>query len=118
MVGGFMELRELILSTLAEIEEELVSPLAIEEEKVLELPQESMNAIHEEEVFPETTVTSKGEEVLFLEGMRERLLVLCEGLQSPEVVNLEAKLEITLHFLTYLLATIEQRLGCYEKGVA
>jgi hypothetical protein len=118
MVGGFMELRELILSTLAELEEEVVHTSSIEEEKVLELPQETINAIHEEEILSETTVTSRGEEVLFLEGMRERLLVLCEGLQSPEVVNLEAKLEITLHFLTYLLATIEQRLGCYEKGIA
>ena len=114
-----MELRELILSTLAEIEEELVSPLAIEEERNVEpLVEEPLvqSPLETHEVAT-TTPLVVNDEVLFLEGTRERLLVLFEGLQSPDVVKLEDKMDLTLDFLAYFLATIEQRLECYEKGI-
>ncbi len=45
-----------------------------------------------------------------LEGIRERLLVLFEGFQSQNNVQIEAKIDMTLNFLEYLLATIDNRL--------
>lgn len=119
-----MELRELILSTLAEIEEELVppsSPPQEEESKVL-LPEEELclspieTTFHEREEVPEEKPLQ--DEPLFLEAIRERLLVLFEGLQSPDVVNLEDKMEITLNFLEYLLASTEERLSRIKEEIA
>jgi len=37
-------------------------------------------------------------------------LVLFEGFQSPNNVNIEAKVDLTLNFFEYLLATIDNRL--------
>ncbi len=50
------------------------------------------------------------DEGVFLENVRERILVLFEGLQSCDDENINTKLDITLNFLEYLLAKIEQRL--------
>jgi len=47
----------------------------------------------------------------FLEDIRERLLILFYGLQSPNTQNLEIKLDVTLNFLEYLLAKIEEKLN-------
>jgi hypothetical protein len=45
-----------------------------------------------------------------LEGIRERLLVLFEGFQSPNNAQIEAKVDLTLNFFEYLLGTIDNRL--------
>jgi len=42
--------------------------------------------------------------------MRERIHVLFEGFQSPNNANIEAKVDLTLNFLEYLLSSIEVRL--------
>ena len=46
----------------------------------------------------------------FLKQIRERLLVLFDGLQSPNTENLEIKLDVTLNFLEYLLSKIDEKL--------
>jgi hypothetical protein len=46
----------------------------------------------------------------FLKKVRERLLVLFDGLQSPNTQNLDIKLDITINFLEYLLAKIDEKL--------
>ncbi len=46
----------------------------------------------------------------FLENIRERILVLFEGLQTKDDKNLDKKLDMTLNFLQFLLAAIEKRL--------
>ncbi|MDH5465378.1 MAG: hypothetical protein OEW60_07075 [Thiovulaceae bacterium] len=46
----------------------------------------------------------------FLEDLRERILVLFEGLQSPNNTNVEAKVDLTLNFLEHLLAQIDTQL--------
>lgn len=50
----------------------------------------------------------------FLEDLRERILVLFEGFQSPNNKNIEAKLDLTLNFLEHLLAKIDHELD--NKG--
>ena len=47
----------------------------------------------------------------FLEELRDKLLILFAGLQSPNTQNLEIKLDVTLNFLEYLLAKIEEKLN-------
>lgn len=46
----------------------------------------------------------------FLSMQREKLLVLFEGLLSPEVKDLEKKLELTLRYLQFQLSEIDKRL--------
>ena len=107
-----MELKELILSTLEELDEKIVEDgvqaearLKAEEERV-EL--EILQGISEQE--KDEPSGSESDEVAFLTHSRERMLVLFEGLQATETKNIEAKLDITLNFLEYYLATIEERL--------
>ncbi|WP_051420675.1 CiaD-like domain-containing protein [Helicobacter pametensis] len=47
----------------------------------------------------------------FLSVQREKLLLLFEGLLSPEIENLEDKLELTLRYLQFQLAEIDKRLS-------
>ncbi len=49
-------------------------------------------------------------EEFFLKSIRERILVLFEGLKNTKDDYLEKRLEITITFLEFLLAKIEDRL--------
>jgi len=51
----------------------------------------------------------------FCESMRERILVLFEGFQSPNNKSIEAKVDLTLNFLEYLLAVIDERLETLDN---
>ncbi|MDD2949935.1 MAG: hypothetical protein PHU29_04035 [Sulfuricurvum sp.] len=107
-----MELKDVILSTLAEIEElsthsEPSTNFEVFKEKT-EISQEPV--IHTVPTEVETIHTIRDDEARMLEGIRERLLVLFEGFQSPNNVQIEAKVDLTLNFLEYLLGTIDNRL--------
>lgn len=110
-----MELKDVILSTLAEIEELTGSPETFEDESVqneeLFLSKETTARIPSEISHP-----VREDEMRMLEGIRERLLVLFEGFQSPNNVQLEAKVDLTLNFLEYLLATIDSRLDTIKQS--
>jgi len=80
-----MDLKDTILETLQEIEE---------------------SAISEEELSPATKCDKE-----FLKHIKERILVLFEGLQSPNTENLDVKLDVTLNFLEYLLVKIDEKLS-------
>ena len=54
---------------------------------------------------------------MYLNSIRERLLVLFEGFQAPNNSNIEAKVDMTLNFLEYTLATIDTRVKKLEKEV-
>ena len=47
----------------------------------------------------------------YLENLREKILVLFEGLQSPNINNLDKKLDLTINFLEYILADIDEKLS-------
>jgi hypothetical protein len=80
-----MDLKDTILETLQEIEE---------------------SAISEENFLPSTKCDKE-----FLKHIKERILVLFEGLQSPNTENLDIKLDVTLNFLEYLLVKIDEKLS-------
>ena len=100
-----MELKDVILSTLAEMEDKTET---IETKAPI---QEVFEEIRE--IEPSSSLES---EMLYLSSIRERLLVLFEGFQAPNNTNIEAKVDMTLNFLEYVLSTIDSRVEALEKG--
>jgi hypothetical protein len=123
-----MELKDAILQTLAEIDEVVkLDTTAPSKEEVLVSPSvtqnfspETLKVLSDElpaqtEVAPAPSIASLGaegiaSERLFLSHAKDRLIVLFEGLNTPGVTGLDAKLDLTLNFLEYLLASIDERL--------
>jgi len=114
-----MELKDVILSTLAEMEDvketEVVNPLVASEIPVQPALIEEVVVVLETPV-QEEVVTVVDNEMLYLSSIKERLLVLFEGFQAPNNTNIEAKVDMTLNFLEYTLATIDSRITAIEKG--
>ena len=113
-----MELKDVILSTLAELDEveseSAVSKIVAEPIQIFkEEPNIEPRKSTEELALQKGSVTS--DEKLFLESIQERLLVLFEGFQAPNNVKVEAKVDLTLNFLEYLLATIDNRINVIEN---
>ena len=125
-----MELKDMILSTLKELEEvvpkeeqlQTLQPprkrelerereeVEFEPEPLLEITEE-INAIKAYAMPHEIEDESCHEnQKQFYVNLRERILVLFEGFQSPNNKNIEAKIDLTLNFLEYLLATIDEQL--------
>ena len=109
-----MELKDMILSTLEEIEEELPLVDVKQEEKAHTTFDASIKSIKEPLKSKEVT-SNADHELLFLKSIRERLLVLFEGFQAPNNSNIEAKIDMTLNFLEYTLATLDERVKVLEK---
>ena len=109
-----MELKDVILSTLAEMEEENVSQESQSEELVE--PPVTSHLDTQSDVSLDENNQKVDNELYFLNSIRERLLVLFEGFQAPNNANIEAKIDMTLNFLEYTLATIDERIEKLEKG--
>ena len=122
-----MELKDVILSTLAEIEELTTAPEPAEK-AVVHPKKEEKSPFQEELIAAQKMVVEpvsqiveaihvvRDDEARMLEGIRERLLVLFEGFQSPNNKQIEAKVDLTLNFLEYLLATIDHRLETIKES--
>ena len=108
-----MELKDVVLSTLAEMENE---PLKKEiNKKEIKKENSKIKEIKEDKKV-ESNVDKAESELIYLNSIKERLLVLFEGFQAPNNSNLEAKIDMTLNFLEYILATIESRIDILKKG--
>jgi len=109
-----MELKDVILSTLAEMEDGDVnnSPEVLPQEEKIEKKD-----VIQVDSSPQQEEESLESELIYLNSIRERLLVLFEGFQSPNNTNIEAKVDMTLNFLEYTLATIDSRVHKLEKGM-
>jgi hypothetical protein len=116
-----MELKDMILSTLAELEdvkeetqEEPKEDITTKSSEATPLIKEISNEQEDTQESIPTEISSNesflDEERQFYENIRERILVLFEGFQSPTNKSIEAKVDLTLNFLEYLLATIDERL--------
>lgn len=107
-----MELKDMILSTLAELED-----LNEAKPEVKETKEENKQAVQVELEEDNTSPCgiSLEDEKHFCQSMRERILVLFEGFQSPNNKSIEAKVDLTLNFLEYLLAVIDERLESLDK---
>ncbi len=93
-----MELKDVILSTLQEIDDNISDKNNKSED------------IEETDEIMQTENSRYESEQRFLQTIQERLLVLFEGFQSPNNAKIDAKVDLTLNFLEYLLAMIENRL--------
>ena len=112
-----MELEDAILSTLKEIEDKgkskLLQPKKVKDsfeikEKIQVVQQD--NPIKNVVAPSSSPANNIGDEEIFLKSTREKLLVLFEGFQAPNNTNIEAKIDLTLNYLEYLLASIDSRL--------
>ncbi len=121
-----MELKEAILSTLAELQDSPAANIAESpaspNEEACKKEEDSRGFNHQNtddtlppvstdlyEAESEESGLSLGER-RFLEAIRERILVLFEGMQSPNNRSVEAKVELSLNFFDYLLSVIDERL--------
>ncbi len=120
-----MELKDVILSTLAEMENIKPEKNMIDNIKPIQNSQEKSQKEQKKEYKPEVQnednptpqdERSLSTEMQFLKSMRERLLVLFEGFQAPNNINIEAKIDMTLNFLEYVLVTIDSRVEEIERG--
>ena len=115
-----MELKDVILSTLAEMEETPLKPVSDFEVKETIKPQKEQfsNKIETQtqSLVNELQNSNPDNELMFLSSIRERLLVLFEGFQAPNNTNIEAKVDMTLNFLEYVLVSIDSRIQNIEKG--
>jgi hypothetical protein len=132
MATEVTDMRNIILATLAEIEEDIehnkeeiveLKPLekntkvVIEETKSITTAKLTPVEDNKEQVEDKnlSKILHKLEENIddeggFLLGMRERLLVLFEGLRASKNQRLEKKLNLTISYLEYTLAIIDERL--------
>ena len=72
---------------------------------------QTIQELEENEVFEHLDEKKECDDKEFLKHIKERLLVLFDGLQSPNTQNLDVKLDVTLNFLEYLLAKIDEKLS-------
>ncbi len=104
-----------------------VADEASEFEAVLESAANSQNVAPEFDGVEEIAATAApqkafevevanftGEEI-FLKNLKERVLVLFEGLNATSEENLKDRLSLTLKFLEFVLANVENRLENLQK---
>ncbi|MBZ7935790.1 2-oxoglutarate:acceptor oxidoreductase [Campylobacter sp. B0100352/1] len=98
-----------------EISQDLQDEIITIKEQEIEIPMQSKEsenlsyALEENSHFVSQEPQSFNEEIFF-SNLRERILVLFEGLNSVKKEDLESRLNLTTNFLEFLLANIEDRL--------
>lgn len=117
-----LELKDMILQTLAEIDttNQTIEKIAEEVKETTRYKSMNLPVLDEEprhiSPLPLTEESSVichkevGSEKVFLEHLKERMGVLFDGLQSTEITEKEKKLDLTLNFLEYVLALTQKRL--------
>ncbi len=108
-----MELRDLVLSTLEELDEKIEKEHSIVKDIVADKSLESVEK--KQKIEQKKTAKPKDDdEIAFLKHTKERLQVLFEGLKSEEISHHEEKLDLTLKYLQLLFAQIDQRIEAKE----
>jgi hypothetical protein len=101
MVGETMELKELILSTLEELDEKIKED-GYKETKLSQTLSHVSLVNH---------TSDDSDERAFLLDSKERLEVLFEGLKSEQNQKPEEKLNLVINFLQFYLTEIDKRLS-------
>ena len=109
------QLKDVILSTLAEIQEAPIQNEYVKQPQQKEEIQKQQPKVENKDNFYKEAVEKTNkylneDELLFLNSLRERMLVLFEGFQAPNNNSLESKIDLTLNFLEYVLSTIDTRI--------
>ncbi|KIM10648.1 MAG: hypothetical protein KU37_10185 [Sulfuricurvum sp. PC08-66] len=122
-----MDLKNAILSAISEIEQTALQPkensttkpFSIKEKTKITAPIASHEIAKESFSEIRTQTEAASSPILqeqFLQNLRERILVLFEGFQSPNNVQLEAKIDLMLNFLEHLLAHIDSELEKLKRS--
>ncbi|MDQ7045976.1 MAG: hypothetical protein Q9M32_08690 [Sulfurimonas sp.] len=85
-----MELKDVIMSTLAEMEETQAKAISqnFEIKEKISIKEEIASPKEQETIIEEKNVDSSQSELLYLSSIKERLLVLFEGFQAPNNTNI------------------------------
>lgn len=83
----------------------------IEYENLQKLEEDSKN-LKEHEEINSVNILSQEE---FLQKIKERILVLFEGLNNFDRGDIEARVELSLKFMEFLLANIDKRISDIQK---
>jgi len=65
---------------------------------------------------PKADAASRSDEEQFLRNLKERILVMFEGFNSPKNQNIDAKVDLTINFLEYLLSVTDERLDAINAS--
>lgn len=111
-----MKLEDLAKSVADEISAEL------EQEKV-EIPPQMVQKINDnvdniaqiKQELNQIDESNSTKEQIFLQNTKERILVLFEGLNETSKGDINLRLDLTVKFLEFLLANIENRLDEMRK---
>ena len=122
-----MEIKDAIISTLAEIEN-ITNEVVAETKKAKPAPQQKVtkkvapNSKSNGKVVAKPAQPQKSyqehhrvDELEYLKSVRDRVLVLFEGLQSPNNQAMEKKVDMILKFMEFQLATIDERIKIISK---
>lgn len=90
-------LKDMVLETLAKMDVE---------ESAISLDKQVQNNAKDRDILSASLIDERE----FLSLQREKLLVLFEGLRSPDIQNIDQKLELVLRYLQYQLSEIDKRL--------
>ncbi|HEC1794874.1 TPA: 2-oxoglutarate:acceptor oxidoreductase [Campylobacter lari] len=96
-----------IKEEISKVAQELIQELDDLEVKVKD---EKQNVAIKVEALEEKEESTINNEEFFLKNLRERILVLFEGLKNTKDEHMEKRLDMTITFLEFLLAKIEDRL--------
>ncbi|MCV3391805.1 2-oxoglutarate:acceptor oxidoreductase [Campylobacter sp. IFREMER_LSEM_CL2101] len=96
-----------IKEEISKVTQELIQELDDLEVKVKD---EKQNVAIKVEALEEKEESTINNEEFFLKNLRERILVLFEGLKNTKDEHMEKRLDMTITFLEFLLAKIEDRL--------
>ncbi|MCV3425883.1 2-oxoglutarate:acceptor oxidoreductase [Campylobacter lari] len=96
-----------IKEEISKVTQELIQELDDLEVKVKD---EKQNVAIKVEALEEKEESIINNEEFFLKNLRERILVLFEGLKNTKDEHIEKRLDMTITFLEFLLAKIEDRL--------
>ncbi|WP_257928466.1 invasion antigen D [Campylobacter lari] len=96
-----------IKEEISKVTQELIQELDDLEVKVKDEKQNVAIKVEALEGKEESVINN---EEFFLKNLRERILVLFEGLKNTKDEHIEKRLDMTITFLEFLLAKIEDRL--------
>ncbi|VAY88105.1 hypothetical protein MNB_ARC-1_789 [hydrothermal vent metagenome] len=116
-----IDLQDGVIDDFIEHKDSLSTKQEENKKNISELEKEKNKTINEEQKL--ASILNKLEENTqsedeFLSGMKERLMVLFEGLKISSNHKLEKKLSLTMSYLEYTLAIIDERLDEKNKKIS
>ncbi len=119
-------LKDVILSTIAEFTDELPEDSTTSKSDIEKELQSSTEQLHLETQKLEKLIEEKIEEqpkqirdiddeVAFIKTLQEEITIFFQGLQSPDLVEANQKMDLVIKYLQNLLILLEERIRKLEE---